>query len=105
MRGLAQALSIPNDTTAKAIAMTDSFDTQALRDHFAHCVQVLGGTAAASRRLDIDERAIRRFINAERPLSAQLLQDTAAALHRTIVDATAAEGVITAAFAAQSDKA
>ena len=36
-------------------------------DHFAHCVQILGGTTAASRRLGIDERAIRRFITAERP--------------------------------------
>lgn len=82
--------------------MTGSFDTQELRNHFAHCVQVLGGTAASSRRLDIDERAIRRFINGERPLGATLLEDTAKALRLMIADATAAERHITAAL--ESDK-
>jgi hypothetical protein len=85
--------------------MTDAFDTQAMREHFAHCVQVLGGTAAASRRLDIDERAIRRFINAERPLSARLLDDTVQALRRMIADANAAEAHLAAAIAALANEA
>lgn len=72
-------------------------DTQAMRDHFAHCMQVFGGVTAASRRLAIDERAIRRFINGERPLSLRLLHDTAAALRALIVEATAAENHIAAA--------
>jgi hypothetical protein len=71
---------------------------QDLCEHFAHCVQVLGGTTAASRRLDIDERAIRRFINGERPLSTGVLQDTAKALRLLIVEATAAEGHIAQAL-------
>jgi DNA-binding transcriptional regulator YdaS (Cro superfamily) len=83
--------------------MTASFTAQQMRDHFAHCVQVLGGTAAAARRLDIDERAIRRFINAERPMSATLLEDTAKALRRVIAEATSAEALIVAALGTQSD--
>lgn len=63
---------------------------QQLADHFAHCVQVLGGATAASRRLGIDERAIRRFINQERPLSTRLLQDTAETLHKVAAEASAA---------------
>ena len=47
--------------------MTNSYPVQEARDHFAHCVQVFGGIPATARRLDIDERAIRRFINGERP--------------------------------------
>jgi DNA-binding transcriptional regulator YdaS (Cro superfamily) len=70
--------------------MTASFTTQDLAEHFAHCVQVLGGTTAASRRLAIDERAIRRFINGERPVSNGLLQDTAKALRLLVAEATAA---------------
>jgi hypothetical protein len=81
--------------------MTASLTIQDLRDHFAHCVQVLGGTAASSRRLDIDERAIRRFINGERPLGTGLLEDTAKALRLLIADATAAEHHIAAVLAAQ----
>jgi hypothetical protein len=84
--------------------MTTPPDIQDLRDHFAHCIQVLGGVTAASRRLAIDERAIRRFINAERPLSARLLQDTAAALRVMIAEATAAEAVITANLGPASDQ-
>ncbi|KUR77829.1 hypothetical protein [Novosphingobium sp. Fuku2-ISO-50] len=80
--------------------MTEPFTIQDLRDHFAHCMQVLGGVTAASRRLDIDERAIRRFINGERPLSPGLLQDTAKALRLLIADATAAEAHLTATLAA-----
>ncbi|NLR73336.1 hypothetical protein HGI47_20915 [Novosphingobium sp. ERN07] len=71
---------------------------QDLNEHFAFCVQVLGGTTAASRRLGIDERAIRRFINAERPVSAGLLEDTATALRKLIADATEAEQGISAAL-------
>lgn len=78
--------------------MASSFTMHDLRDHFAHCVQVLGGVTAASRHLGIDERAIRRFINGERPLSTALLDDTATALRRLIVEATAAEQHIAAAF-------
>lgn len=63
---------------------------QHLADHLAHCVQVLGGTTAASRRLGIDERAIRRFINQERPLSPRLLADTAEVLRKLAQEAAAA---------------
>lgn len=76
--------------------MTATFTPQDPREHFAHCVQVFGGVTAASRRLDIDERALRRFINGERPLGAGLLQDTAKALRLLIDEATAAEAQITA---------
>ena len=76
--------------------MTGSLTVQDLQDHFAHCIQVLGGVTASSRRLDIDERALRRFISGERPLSAGLLEDTAKALRLLIADATAAQAHITA---------
>jgi len=76
------------------MAATFSMDEQ--REHFAHCVQLFGGTTAFSRRLGIDERAIRRFINGERPLGAGLLEDTAKALRLLIAEATAAEGQIAA---------
>lgn len=72
-----------------------------LSEHFAHCVQVFGGTTAASRRLGIDERAIRRFINGERPISARLMEDTAQALQALIVEASAAAGYIAAALGAE----
>lgn len=65
------------------------------REHFAYCVQLFGGTTAFSRRLGIDERAIRRFINGERPMSAGLMEDTAKALRSLISEATAAEKEIT----------
>lgn len=64
------------------------------RDHFAHCIQVFGGTTAASRRLGIDERALRRFVNGDLPISARLLDDTATALRALIAEATAAEAGI-----------
>lgn len=76
--------------------MTATFTLQDSSEHFAHCIQVLGGTTAASRRLGIDERAIRRFINGERPVSAGLLADTAKALRLLATEATAAEGQIAA---------
>jgi len=65
-----------------------------LTGHFAHCVQIFGGTTAASRRLGIDERALRRFINGERPVSPRLLQDAAQALRALIAEATSAEEFI-----------
>jgi DNA-binding transcriptional regulator YdaS (Cro superfamily) len=69
---------------------------QDLCEHFAHCIQVFGGTTAASRRLGIDERALRRFANGERPISPRLLQDTAQALRDMIAEAAAAEAYIAA---------
>jgi hypothetical protein len=71
--------------------MTGSFSAQAAQDHFAHCVQVFGGIPATSRRLGIDERAIRRFINGELPVSDGLLADTATALQLLIAEATRAD--------------
>ncbi|MBC2665329.1 hypothetical protein H7F51_07340 [Novosphingobium flavum] len=76
--------------------MTAPFAMDDPRDHFAHCVQVFGGITAASRRLAIDERAIRRFINGERPVSQGLLEDTAKALRVLIAEAATAEEHITA---------
>jgi hypothetical protein len=76
--------------------MTVSITMDEARERFAHCIQVLGGVTAASRRLDIDERAIRRFVSGERPLNAGLLQDTAAALRTLIAAAGAAEQEIAA---------
>lgn len=76
--------------------MTGSFEQQEAQDHFAHCVQVFGGIPATSRRLGIDERAIRRFINGERPISLGLLQDTAKALQLLIAEATSAAEHISA---------
>lgn len=76
--------------------MTASYPDQTSRDHFAHCIQVFGGTTAASRRLGIDERAIRRFINGDLPISDRLLEDTATALRALIAEATAAIGEIAA---------
>lgn len=73
---------------------------QDLSEHFAHCVYVLGGTTAASRRLNIDERAIRRFMNGERPISAGLMQDVAQALRTIVEEASAAEAQIAAALGA-----
>lgn len=69
---------------------------QDLSEHFAHCIQIFGGTTASSRRLGIDERAIRRFINGERPISPRLMQDTAQALRSLIAEATSAEAYIAA---------
>lgn len=65
--------------------------TPSLQDHFAHCIQVLGGTTASSRRLGIDERALRRFVSGEREISPRLLNDTAEALRQLVAEATAAE--------------
>ena len=78
--------------------MTGSFTVQEAQDHFAHCVQVFGGIPATSRRLGIDERAIRRFINGERPISTTLLEDTRTALQLLLAEVTAAEGQIAQAL-------
>lgn len=89
-------------TNQQADEMTEfSIDEQ--RDHFAYCVQLFGGTTAFSRRIGIDERAIRRFINGERPLGAGLLADTAKALRLLIDEATAAEKQIAAALSVWPD--
>ncbi len=92
---------ISSFTRTKGKTMTTSFTVQDRRDHFAHCVQVFGGIPATSRRLGIDERAIRRFINGELPLSANLMEDTAKALRLLVTEATAAEGQIAATFGSE----
>ncbi|MBX9884313.1 MAG: hypothetical protein K2X68_05000 [Novosphingobium sp.] len=66
------------------------------QDHFAYCVQLFGGTTAFARRLMIDERAIRRFINGERPISDGLLADTAKALRALSAEAATAADQIAA---------
>jgi len=76
--------------------MTGSATEQDIQEHFAHCVQILGGTTASARRLGIDERAIRRFINGEKPISGGLLDDMAKALRLLSSDAAAAEHHIAA---------
>lgn len=78
--------------------MTAITTLQDQRDHFAHCIQVFGGVTAASRRLGIDERAIRRFVNGELPVSANLLDDTAKALGLLMAEAAAAQTRIAAGF-------
>lgn len=81
--------------------MTAPFTMQDPQDHFAHCVQVFGGIPATSRRLGIDQRAIRRFLNGELPLSASLMADTAQALRVLITEATVAQDHIAAALGAE----
>ena len=78
--------------------MSGTFTTEELGEHFAHRIQVLGGTTAASRRLGIDERAIRRFVTGEKPISERLMQDTATALRALIEEASAAEARIASAI-------
>lgn len=80
----------------KRETMSASISVDERREHFADCVQRFGGTTAFSRRLGIDERAIRRFINCERPLGDGLLEDTPKALRVLIADATTAEAQIAA---------
>lgn len=80
------------------MAASISMDEQ--REHFAYCVQLFGGTTAFSRCLGIDERAVRRFIDGERPLGAGLLDDTAKAQRLLIADATTAEAQITGTLTA-----
>jgi hypothetical protein len=78
--------------------MTEPLKMPDLCEQFAHCVQVFGGTTAASRRLGIDERAIRRFICGERPVGTGLLQDTSKALRLLVAEAAAADDQIAAAL-------
>ena len=85
--------------------MTASFTTHELSEHFGHCIYVLGGVTASSRRLGLDERAIRRFINGERPLSAGMMEDTAKALRLLATEAAAAEAIITAALGTKPNDA
>lgn len=87
------------EVNQKADTMTEhSIDEKS--EHFAYCVQLFGGTTAFSRKMGIDERAIRRFINGERPLSAGLLADTAKALTKLAGEATAAAQEIEAGLSA-----
>jgi hypothetical protein len=83
--------------------MTAPIPENEAREQFAHCVQVLGGVTASSRRLHIDERAIRRFVSGERPLSTGILTDTAKALRNLIAEAAAAEADVTALIGHQPD--
>lgn len=78
--------------------MAAPFSVDERREHFAYCVQLFGGVTAFSRRIGIDERAIRRFINGERPVGDGLLDDTAKALRLLIAEASAAEAQIAAAL-------
>ena len=78
--------------------MTSPEASPEMRDHFAHCIQLLGGPSAASRRMGIDERAIRRFVSGERPVSEALLLDTAKVLRELADLASAAEAQITQAL-------
>jgi len=71
--------------------MTTAISPDDRSEHFAVCVQLFGGITAFSRRLGIDERAIRRFINGERPVSAGLLEDTGKALRLLAAEATKAQ--------------
>lgn len=80
--------------------MAAPVSTDERSEHFAFCVQLFGGTTAASRRLGIDERAIRRFINGERPIGDGLLEDMAKALRALIADATGAAEQIAATLGA-----
>lgn len=80
--------------------MTEPSESPERAEHFAHCLQVFGGTTSASRRLGIDERALRRFVNGEKPISERLLTDTAEALRVLAAEATAAEARIAELLAA-----
>jgi hypothetical protein len=82
----------------KAPAMTTPFNPDEAREHFAHCVQIFGGVTSASRRLGIDERAIRRFINGDLAVSPRLMGDTAQALQAILTEAGAAHARIASDF-------
>jgi hypothetical protein len=85
--------------------MTTSPPVQNFAEHFAQCVQVLGGVTASARRLNIDERALRRFISGEKPIGVGLMQDMAKALRLLIADATEAEQHITEILRSVPDEA
>ena len=80
--------------------MTHTIDDR--QHHFAFYVQLFGGSTAFSRRLGIDERAIRRFLNGERPISDGLLADIATALRALIADANEAVEQIATTLAADA---
>lgn len=71
--------------------MTASASPHDWSEHLAYCIQVFGGTTSASRRLGIDERALRRFVNGEKPISERLLADTGEALRALAAEAAEAE--------------
>lgn len=75
------------------------------QNQFAYYVQLFGGVTAFSRRLGIDERALRRFINGERPISDSLLADTAEELRKLSSQAGQAVEQISGILAASSDEA
>ena len=75
------------------------------QDHFAYCVQLFGGVTSFARRFRIDERAVRRFINGERPISDGLLEDTAQALRTLATDSLAAAEAISAALPGEDSAA
>jgi len=75
------------------------------QNHFAYYVQLFGGVTAFARRLQIDERALRRFINGERPISDGLLEDIAKELQNLINDAGQAIEQISATSDAGKNKA
>jgi hypothetical protein len=83
--------------------MTTPATQQDMLDHFAHCLQVLGGVTASSRRLGIDERALRRFASGEKPISERLLADTAQALREMMAQARVAEQHIVVKFGITPD--
>ena len=83
--------------------MTNTIEDR--QHHFALYVQLFGGATAFSRRLGIDERAVRRFLNGERPISDGLLADIATALRTLIADAGEAVEQISATLAADAGKA
>lgn len=82
----------------------ETMTTSSAQDHFAHCIQVFGGIPASSRRLNIDERAIRRFINGDLPISDRLMGDTAKALRLLVAEATAAQTAITALVGSETSE-
>lgn len=75
------------------------------QDQFAYYVQLFGGITASSRRLGVDERALRRFINGERPISDSLLADTAEELRKLTSQAGQAIEQISITLAASRGEA
>jgi hypothetical protein len=96
-------LGCPSSQHCLILRITYIADMENRQDHFAYCVQLFGGTTAFSRRLKIDERAVRRFVNGERPISDELLRDTANALRELATEATAAERQISGALPSGAD--
>jgi hypothetical protein len=80
--------------------MTAPETPQDRTSQFAWCIQLFGGVTAASRRLGIDERALRRFTTGERPVSDGLLADTAKVLNQLSAETAEAAAAIAALLAA-----